>query len=165
MIKMEYRDNKIDYNNYLDYLKSENLIDEDDSLDYWSNYPIDVDSLKVLYRIYKKGYKFLDLGCGCGQVLRFSNNIGYDVEGIDFNKKYDIYNKDYKYTNKDIRKIKSFKKWDIIYLYRPSKDKDLDILINKVIDGSNIGTLIVTPYYDIIDDRVEKVELYLYRKK
>jgi hypothetical protein len=61
--------------------------------------------------------------------------------------------------------MSAFNKWDIIYLYRPLKDNELDILINKIIDSCNSGTLIFTPTYDITDDRVDRLEQYVYKKK
>ncbi len=34
-----------------------------------------------------KGKKLLDLGCGTGEFLVVMQNLGYEVEGVDFNKK------------------------------------------------------------------------------
>ncbi len=163
MIKIEYRDNKELYNSYIKYIDSEKITDYSEYPEHWSNIPVNVEWLKFLYRYYKDDMFFVDLGCGSGQVLRFAKNIGYNVEGIDIDD-YKELNKELNFKQKDIRKIKSFSKWDIIYLYEPLKGDHLDSLISKIINTSKEGALIVTINYFIESDLVEALGDFVYRK-
>lgn len=143
-------ENKQDYLVFIEYLKTNNLIDNRHTLDYWSNSPIDFSHLLPLYTIYQPGYKFLDLGAGCGNILRFAKNIGYDVYGVEFNTDYIPYLQEYNHRQADILTLNNnfYQEFDVIYSYRPLKD-GFEAYIDKVIDNMKNKSYIVTPSYEI----------------
>jgi len=83
---MNESENIDSYVYHLNKLKHANLLSDDRNLSYWGNFPLSPFKLHILYKVYKSGYKFLDLGSGAGQVLNFAKNIGYDVIGVEFDK-------------------------------------------------------------------------------
>ena len=143
-------ENKQDYLNFIKHLETSNLADTNDKLDYWSNIPIDYDNLYQLYIPFQPGFKFLDLGAGCGNVLRFAKNIGYEVYGVEFNESYIPYLQDYNYKQADILTLDDsfYQEFDVIYSYRPLKDR-FDEYIDKVVSNMKHKSYIITPTYSI----------------
>lgn len=134
---------------YLQFLiKNKALFNYERGLNFWSNIPIQSTEINQLYKYYFKGAKFLDLGCGIGNVLFYAQNIGYDVTGVEFNADYEIYLKPYKYIIQDIRNIQPnfLKQFDVIYTYKPLKDD-----FSKFVDFLNCHkkkeAILITPFY------------------
>ena len=162
---MDMLENSKDYLLYQEYLKKEGILDFDRDKEYWGNVPITTKHLKCLYKYFKPNMKFLDLGCGAGNVLRFAKNIGFDVTGVEFDKKLIPYLNDYKYLNQNIKELDKefYSDFDIIYSYKPLKD-DFKDYVDLVIDSMKSGSFIVTPSFRIKNDKVKRIGQNIYKK-
>ena len=160
---MKINDNILDYNRFLISIDRYELFNYDKTLNYYGNIPINVEELKCLYDIYKPEMKLLDLGAGIGNVLRFTNNIGYDVTGIEFNPDFEKYLKKFNYSIKDIKElgVSYFKNFDVIYSYKPLKD-DFEEYLNMVISGMKSGSYLLTPDFKIKNDKLNEIGEFLY---
>ena len=162
---MNQKDNCKEYRLYSMQLGKQGLIDLDNKKEYWGNVLIKDNYLDILYTIYKPNMTFLDLGCGAGNVLKYANNIGYNVTGVEFNKNLIVYLKDYNYINEDITKLdeKFFNQFDVIYSYRPLK-KEFKNFIDKVIKNMKQDSYLLTPTFIVDNDNVKDLDNYLYQK-
>ncbi len=162
---MNIFENIEDYNYYLKILIEDNKVDYSSDLNYWSNIPINDKSLHLLYRAFEDGYKLIDLGCGCGNILRFANNIGYDVTGIEFNNEYEEYLKPYNYYIQDITLLDNdfYEKFDVIYIYKPLK-YGFKEYVNHIVSNMRIGSYIITPTYMIENINLKYVDIYMYER-
>jgi len=91
------------------------------------NYLILRDSLST--RWYDKKLKFLDAGCGIGNIMILAKICGFDVSGIEYNTtthRYckEIHEYDAHVIKGDITKFKSYHKYDVIYYYVPIDDRE-----------------------------------------
>jgi SAM-dependent methyltransferase len=161
---VDYISNGKDYLLYQQYLKEKGVFDYDKNHSYWGNVPITSPVLKPLYKIFKQGMKFLDLGCGAGNVLRFADNIGYNVKGIEFNAELLKYTGAYKTEIKDIRELDEniYSTFDVIYTYRPLK-LELEEYLVRVIQNMKTGSFIITPDFKIKNKRVELIDSFTYK--
>lgn len=159
-------ENTEDYLMFIKFITLKGLTDRDRKKPYWGNLPITVNKLKGLYHVYKPNMKFLDLGCGVGNVLRYAKNIGYDVFGVEFNEELTRYLGDYNFIIKDITKLEDnfYSDFDIIYAYRPLKN-EFESYINKVVNNMKSGSYIFTPTFNINNKNLEEVSPYFYKKK
>lgn len=132
---------------------------------YWGNIPINISSLRVIDTIYKPKFKFLDLGCGSGNVLEYAKNIGYDVFGVEYDKSLEKYLHEYKYLIYNIEDLdeKFFEDFDVIYSYLPLK-KNKEKFLKKVIKGMKINSLLYIPYNTINDSRVKEISNCCFKK-
>ena len=76
---------------------------------------------------YLKGNKFIDVGCGFGNVVKLAKKFNMNSQGIEINKKYKKYHKqdEIKVKYLDARNF-NYSNYDVIFLYRPMiKDKDM----------------------------------------
>ena len=159
---MDVVSNSRDYLLYQQYLNEKKVFDFNKEREYWGNLPITSPFLKPLYSIFKKGMTFLDLGCGAGNVLRYADNIGYTVKGVEFNSKLLLYTGQYETEVQDIRKLKEniYESFDVIYSYKPIK-KGFDSYLNKVINNMKKGSYILTPAHHIENKKVTLVDSFL----
>jgi len=140
-------ENGIDYIKFLNKVRNLNLIDNTNYDEYYGYITIHKSELECLYDIYKEGMTFLDLGCGAGNVLRYANNIGYNVTGVDFNKELLKYANNYKTIECDLRDLdcNEYKKYDVIFSYRPLKGVEFNNYIKKVFNCMNKKSYLLTP--------------------
>jgi len=144
---MNEKQNGNDYIKYLNKVRELGLIDNTQYEHHHGYITAHKDQLKPLYDIFVEGMSFIDLGCGAGNVLRYADNIGYDVTGVDFNKDLLEHAKDYKtiHCSFDDLKDDDYKKYDVIYIYRPLKEKELKVYIEKIKRCMKEGSYIFAP--------------------
>lgn len=162
---MLYKDNVIDYLLYTESMTQKGLIDNnvDQKSEFFNNIIIDVRFLKDLYKIYQPNLKFLELGCGVGNVLRFAKNIGFKVTGIEINQNL-IQNTE-EVINMDILNypVENYKDYDVIYIYRPLKN-GYDDYINLIIENMKEGSILITPMTLQNNTILKSVGLFMYKK-
>ena len=150
-----------------DYVNNihKDLINQDRDSKYWGFIPVRYSLLSPLYNIYTKGSKFLDLGCGNGNVLRYAKNIGYDVTGVEIDKSFEKYLTDYNYVINNIELLDNdfYKNFDIIYSYIPIKEGKCNY-INKLVNCMKVGAYLVTPHTRVKDERLECIDMFVYKK-
>lgn len=163
---MDFKSNELKYNEYIKTIKEEGMVDNSRELPYWGNIPIKSFYLNPLYEIYKPGYKFLDLGCGVGNVLLFAKNIGYDVFGVEFNYKYLNHLKGYKHLHYDITKLDGnfYNDFDVIYSYKPLKE-NFNNFLEDVISNMKENSFLLTPQHKVISNNVIDLSCNLYKIK
>lgn len=164
---MIYSDNVIDYLDFVKEMKSKGLIqtEVDQESKVWNNIVIDVKFLKGLYKVYQPNMKFLELGCGVGNVLRFAKNIGYVTSGFEIDSK--LFGKS---NNPDIYRgditlipTYNYKNSDVIYCYRPLKEGYEDY-INMVVSNMKTGAILMTPMTFQKNDSLKMVGMFMYEK-
>lgn len=131
----------------------------------WNFVPVQHELLAHLYQIYKDGFKFIDLGCGIGNVLEFAHNIGYDVLGVENNPDYLKYN-NFKVLQQDIKSLEPdfYKQFDVIYCYLPLKD-EMEHYINYVVESMKLNSYIVTPLLSLDNPKLKSVDWFYYQKE
>lgn len=146
---MNKKENQVDYINYVNNVRKLGLIDNTNYKEHWGYITAHKDELECLYDIYIKGMSFLELGCGAGNVLRYADNIGYDVTGVDYNKELLKHSKNYKVLNKYFKDLEDsfFKQFDVIYAYRPLKDEQFNLLIERIKNNMKLGAYLITPQF------------------
>jgi 2-polyprenyl-3-methyl-5-hydroxy-6-metoxy-1,4-benzoquinol methylase len=146
---MQIKDNNVEYIKFAMQLAKEGLVDLKGTNNNYGNIITQPYHLKVLYDVFEEGMTFIDLGCGAGNVLNYAYNIGYNVEGVEWNK--DLINKNHNVIHADITKIDPsvWKNIDVIYTYKPLK-KGMDEFINKIIKHMKKGAHLITPEYNLI---------------
>ena len=154
------------YETFIEQIDKAKLTDRRRNLSTWGNWPIDCEYLKPLYTIYRPGFKFLDLGCGVGNVLLFANNIGFDVFGVEISEKLCSHLSDYNHECNDISNLPSdfYFKFDVIYAYRTLKE-GFATYVNEVISLMKPGAFIITPFFDVKNEFVKLVNLWTYQKQ
>ena len=135
----------IEYNNKVNFFKLDCGFEFNKDLDYWDYTAIDYRYLICLTEYYTEGDKFLDLGCGPGNVLAFAKSFGYDVTGVEIDDKFKPYLINYDYIIDNILKLETefYNKFDFIYTYKPLKLgllKYLDNVANNMKRGYFIYT-------------------------
>ena len=95
--------------------------------------------------------KFVDCGCGIGNVLLLANSMGYEVTGIEHDgKTAKIAEKMMQFTGssvikEDIAKFKHYSRFDVIYFYTPINSCALmDQFLKNVRDSAKVGAVIVS---------------------
>ena len=136
-----------DYKAFLEYLDLKRLSNKDSTLSYWGNFPSDYNHLKVLWKKVVPKTKFLDLGCGTGQILRVAKALGAECHGIEFEPSFFEYLSEYNCDCGDIRDLPNefYSQFDFIYMYRPLK-KNYREYIYHVGKNMKVGALLYTPY-------------------
>lgn len=115
----------------------------------WNSIPSNYFSIIILKIIkkYIKEPKLCDLGCGIGNIVYFSEKIGYESIGIEMQN---IYKEHYlKYNinviNDNLLNIDySFlKNIDVVYIYRPIINRDImQNIIDKIYDKMKINSFL-----------------------
>lgn len=91
--------------------------------------------LTMLYNAIRSGkfpgesIKFLDIGCGIGNIVLLANAVGFSAYGLEYNRKiYRAAKQLCKYgmyiSNGDMRKFRHYKDYDVLYYYQPMNDAD-----------------------------------------
>ncbi len=162
---MEYSKNIKDYNKFIDKLIAKGINNHDPNLTYWGYVISDFSNLFMVNRMFKPGMKFVDLGCGAGNILRFAKNVGYDVTGVEFDKSFKSYLKTYKHLIQDMTLLDNdfYKEFDVIYVYRPLKDNLKDYM-NTVVSNMKVGAYIISPLDVIVHDELKFADIGVYQK-
>lgn len=147
----------VNYDRYGDYQYSYKLGD------YYANHAIysDYDNIKTLKFIKDKSNKKLkicDLGCGYGTLLYVCKKMGYDVTGVEYQKKMKNFHdmldiEDVIYGDFFKINMSFLSDFDVIYLYRPIDNRDkMGELINIVYKNMRKDAIVVYtyPYRDYI---------------
>lgn len=101
--------------------------------------------LKEYFKKHKTKYwdlKFLDIGCGVGNILMLANDIfETNVWGIERDKKLSILAGQFlrceeNIFNLDASNFKNYQDYDIIYYYCPIQKKSLEIKLESLIEKS-----------------------------
>lgn len=95
-------------------------------------------------------YKFLDIGCGIGNIVLLAYEIGFDAYGLEYNKKiYDIA-KDVLPTGSDrifkgdMIDFKRYGQFDVLYFYVPMCDTDaMEKFIIKLMKAMKCGAYVI----------------------
>lgn len=125
----------------------------------------DIESIiDTLYEVYKLLYtkpplKFLDCGCGIGNIMLIARTLGYDVYGIEYEKATCKIARDLTWEGStcrgqkrnnsiihgDITTFEHYADYDVIYYYTPiKKHSKRTQFIKKLTDNVKIGSIIVS---------------------
>ena len=97
--------------------------------------------------------KFIDCGCGVGNIVLLAKELGYSSHGIEYDcKTYNIAKKlvppDCRIIRGDITKFESYENYDVIYFYVPiSNGHKMDTFVRKVVDEAKIGSYVLSYGY------------------
>lgn len=116
----------------------------------WNSIPSNYFSmiiLKVIKDSIDEKLTLCDMGCGIGNVVFFSEKIGYKSMGIEMQQVYNEHYKKYNINviNDNLLNIDySFlKDIDVVYIYRPIINKDImQEVINKIYDNMKINSFL-----------------------
>lgn len=105
------------------------------------------DILSRIREKYPDHKKFLDVGCGIGNILSIARILGFQSTGIEYNEAYHQYLINPRTTNVEWMDAFDFEKYydyDIIYLYRPISNNDkMRQLMLKIVKEMRNGALII----------------------
>jgi 2-polyprenyl-3-methyl-5-hydroxy-6-metoxy-1,4-benzoquinol methylase len=143
---MTEKQNGAEYIKYLNKVRKLDLIDNTQYDTHHGYITAHKDQLAPLYDIFVEGMTFIDLGCGAGNVLKYADNIGYDVTGVDFDKNL-LKHAEHKTIHCSFEDIEDddYKKYDVIYIYRPLKEEQLKVYIEKIKVCMKVGSYIFAP--------------------
>ena len=130
-------------------LNSERLIPE-----YFEFFPLDNDLiLKELKYVVERCFptpdhhkRFLDVGCGPGNVMRIAESLGFVPFGIEYNpglvrrasypqlKEYSMGNSPGIYQQ-DAFKFVHYGDFDVVYLYCPVSNHSLEVMLENLIEA------------------------------
>jgi hypothetical protein len=99
----------------------------------------------IIYRYIHKYNcsKFIDVGSGLGDIVRYVDSLGLDSEGIEIDNTLKDQNKDLNIHFKSAFDH-DYTKYDIIYLYRPMESKEsMDRLFEKISSDIKKDTIII----------------------
>lgn len=147
---------------------------EEEFKDYYLAIPISsyyIDTLFKIRKLFKNNTiapKFLDVGCGYGNVVALAKSFGFDAYGIEIRDTYKSIHDKICYGRvfyTDAFKFNTYKEYNVIYLYCPIKNPDLmQELLIKIAKEVKKGTVICcfgTGYYG----RIEGTKLELKQLK
>lgn len=131
-------------------------------------------------------YKFLDCGCGIGNIIIMAAKVGFDATGLEYEADTFALAKDMlldgcigvwghpyfspKVIRGDILHFQHYKDYDVIYYFAPIKDQELGKrFVKKLITDAKVGALILAyGGEDILstDSRLNNIEgrLGIYEK-
>jgi len=148
----------INYDKYGEYQHSYKLGDYYANHAIYSDY-LNIKTLKYIKDKSNKKLKICDLGCGYGTFLYVCKKMGYDVTGVEYQKKMKKFNKmlgieDVIYGDFFNINMSFLSDFDVIYLYRPidnpNKMKDLINIVHKNMRSDAI-VVYTYPYSDEIN--------------
>ena len=96
----------------------------------------------------KAPLKFIDIGCGIGNILLLAEMMGFDVFGIEKDtaslKIAKSLVDDQSVNQEDIWNFDRLKNFDVVYYFRPFCQKNLQLKFEKHIEDSlNTGTILI----------------------
>jgi 2-polyprenyl-3-methyl-5-hydroxy-6-metoxy-1,4-benzoquinol methylase len=93
--------------------------------------------------------KFLDIGCGIGNIVMLANLVGFTAHGLEYNPKiYKIAKRLEQYRSiifrGDMRKFKRYREYDVLYYYRPIvSTKEMEEFSHKLAKSMKPGAYII----------------------
>ena len=97
-------------------------------------------------------YKFLDAGCGAGNIMLLAACVGFDVWGIERDEKtiklarklFHCFNKRGRGIIKaDLIEYKRYGEYDVIYYYQPMQGKKMDLFVNALCKQMKVGAIVL----------------------
>lgn len=93
--------------------------------------------------------KFLDAGCGIGNIMVLAKEIGFDVHGLEIDPKTiakakEVFPHIHGHIEKyNILTYKDYGKYDVIYYYQPLRDKDREVRFElRVENQMKVGAIV-----------------------
>lgn len=155
------------FENKLEYVNNiKSLGPVKDTKKYWGNIPVRVELLLPLLKIFEEGFRLVDLGSGVGHVLRFAENLGYDVTGVELDETLVKQCVKHKCHHGNIEDLENsfFKEFDVVYSYLPLKD-NVQVFIDKVVESMKPGAYLVLPEIRPKNKNLVHVDGCYYRKR
>lgn len=117
----------------------------------------DINLATLILLKYKPSYddiKFLDVGCGYGNVMQIAGAFGLDIQGIEYDKEIvKIGRMMFRVPHSDKNQyiiqgnaltFKDYKKYDIIYYYCPFEDSEKQRRLEKKIENDmHVGAIMI----------------------
>jgi len=94
---------------------------------------------------------FLDIGCGIGNVVVMAGRVGFDAEGLEYNKKiYKVakrfaggYNKCH-IIKGNMLTFRNYHKYDILYYYEPIANREVMLsFANRLAKKMKVGAYVI----------------------
>lgn len=110
--------------------------------------------LETLFRLYchmescPGEHKFLDIGCGIGNIVLLAYEIGFNAYGLEYNKKIydiakDLVNEDRIFKG-DMTNFKKYGEYDVLYYYAPIYDrKIMNEFVEKLVKAVKPGAYVI----------------------
>ncbi|KKL63401.1 hypothetical protein LCGC14_2175440, partial [marine sediment metagenome] len=101
---------------------------------------------------YIAAYKFLDAGCGAGNIMLLANCLGFKVWGIErdedtiklAHKLLHRYNEPGRGIIKaDLVTYKDYGNYDVIYYYQPMRGKKMDLFVDALCNQTKVGAIVL----------------------
>jgi 2-polyprenyl-3-methyl-5-hydroxy-6-metoxy-1,4-benzoquinol methylase len=105
-----------------------------------------------LYKKLRRKPKFLDIGCGIGNLVMLASFLDYEAAGLEYNlKTYRVAKKlcnitlpDSKIIKGDMRTFKHYSEYDVLYCYQPIADyKKMDEFTIKLAEEMKSGAYVI----------------------
>ena len=124
-------------------------------------------------------YKFLDAGCGAGNIMLLANCLGFDVWGIERDEvTIKLARKLFHRSKKpghgiikaDLTEYKGYGGYDVIYYYQPMHEKKMNIFVDALCNQMKVGAVVIAfgGGCQILKDKRFKQHksqyVYIYRK-
>jgi 2-polyprenyl-3-methyl-5-hydroxy-6-metoxy-1,4-benzoquinol methylase len=130
--------------------------------------------LDTLYRLslyvgskYRRQYRFLDIGCGIGNIVLLASMVGFNAYGLEYNEKiYSMAKRmmgPHRIFKGDMNKFTEYNQYDILYYYQPiCQNKTMLEFAKKLAKVMKCGAYVIPNGTDIPfteSNRFEKIEL------
>ena len=126
--------------------------------------------------INNQNFKFIDVGCGIGNILLIAEQFGFDVYGIEKDEyPFQVATRligDDQISQDDIWTYDRYNVYDVIYYFRPFSDREPQLRFEKLIeDNLKVGGILIANHKNSdgisADKRFEKLSenLPIWQKK
>jgi len=95
-----------------------------------------------------RNFKFIDVGCGIGNILLIAEQFGFDVYGIEKDEyPFQVATRligDNRVSQDDIWTYDKYDAYDVIYYFRPFSDREPQLKFEKLIeDNMKVGAILI----------------------